>query len=158
MISTRTLPLFAVLAIALPACTDTTGTSVSCSNETAEAAIQAHAGSVQADGSVTVYGTVQFSDSNAELTVRAVYVAGVPVTQTSTDFNFRTWSVAVPQDRIAALAAGTDRAALPVVAYLFGGCVVNLPANDEPVVPVSSSDGGDAGGGGVDGSVDAPAD
>ena len=51
--------------------------------------------------------------------MRAIYVAGVPVQPS--DFNFRSWSVTIGGDRLAALAQA-QRAALTVIAFTSAGC------------------------------------
>lgn len=126
-------------------------TSSKCDSELADVSMTALAGPVQNDGSATIYGTVQFSDLEAgvELTVRAVYVAGQAVAPGLNDFNFRSWSVTLPSSVLAAYASGSGRAAVPVVAYLYGGCIAKLPVAAEPVVIVANVDGG------VDASADA---
>lgn len=120
------------------------GTSPTCKSQLSQVSMTAKAGTLHSDGSVTVFGTVQFGnlDGGAELTVRQVYVAGQAAIPGANDFNFRSWSVTVPPDVLAAYATGTGRAALPVVAYLYGGCIANLPVAAEPVVTVKSLDGG----------------
>lgn len=145
--------------IAAPlACDNTDEIQVDCTAETTQAQLQARAGQVQSDGSVMVYGTVLFSDPNAaaELTVRAVDVAGIEVAPGPTAFNFREWSVSIPFDRIVAYAAGANEASLPVVARLYGGCIVELPVADEPLVRVIPPDGGLGDAAGLDASEDGP--
>src|ERR1700677_3471592 len=91
--------------------------SVNCTSELAQVAFSAQAGAVQPDGSVTVYGAIQFGDAEAgaELTVRDVLVGNQTVTPGPNGFNFRTWSISLPKDVLAALAAGTGQAKIPVV-------------------------------------------
>jgi hypothetical protein len=136
--------LIVPLWLAAAACQDDDG-AVNCVSESGQATVQVVAGAPQSDGSVTVYGTTQFpgdGGSSGELAVRDVYVAGVEVVEGSGSFNFRTWSVSIGHDRLVALAADAGTAALPVVVYLYGGCIEQLPASAEPVVPVVPVEGG----------------
>jgi hypothetical protein len=135
----------ATICICTWACGDDAPT-VDCGADAGAPQIAAYVGAVQTDGSVTVYGTVQF-----DLTVRSLYVAGVEVTPTASGFNFRTWSVSIPQARLVAYAKGGGQAALPVVANLYGGCTAQLPLSEEPVVHGISAD---AGLGGADGAIE----
>lgn len=108
--------------------------------------IDARPGALEADGSVTVYGSVRFApqpdagngEVNAERTVYAVFVADQEVQPASTDFNFRSWSIMLAADRLAAFTTtamdGTKRAKLPIRAYLHGGCVVDIAPGDEPEI------------------------
>ncbi len=100
----------------------------------APVAVQAWAApSVSSSGSVTVFGTTTAPDG---VTVRAVYVGGMPVTET--DFNFRSWQVVIGADRLAAL-AHDGSAALAVVALTSDGCAeLATPV----LVRVGSTDGG----------------
>jgi hypothetical protein len=143
----------AAVALALAAAHCNIGDpTVSCAEELHDVVITAHAGVVQVDGSVTIYGTVEFSSGAdgstspeggpAELTVRSVQVAGVPASQASDGFNFETWTVVLTGDRIAAYANGGKEAQIPVVARLYGGCIAQLPEAQEPTVRVVLQDGG----------------
>jgi hypothetical protein len=129
----------AVLSVSAWACGDDTAT-VTCGDEAGTAQITAYAGAVQTDGSVTVYGTVEYG-----LTVRSLYVAGVEVTPGASGFNYETWSVSIPQDRLVAYADGSGQAALPVVAHLYGGCTAELAVGQEPVVRVITPEAGPPG-------------
>lgn len=108
--------------------------------------ITARPGELQADGSVTIYGSVRFlpgGGSLTERTVYAVYVADQEVQPAATDFNFRSWTVSVTGDRLAAFTTtamdGSKTATLPVRASLHGGCVKDLETATQPVIhfPVS---------------------
>jgi hypothetical protein len=136
--------LYGLLPAGVTACDNKDDINVNCAQETSELKVQVKPGRVQPDGSVTVYGTVQFSDSSAsaELAVRSVEVAGETVVPSVSDFNFRSWSVSIPGDRLVAYASGGSRATLPVAVYLYGGCIAQLPLVDQPVVPVLHPDGG----------------
>jgi hypothetical protein len=119
-----------------------------CSAESANVSVSAKAGALQSDGSVTIYGTIQFSagdEGGAELTVRAVYVAGQAATPDSNAFNYRSWTTTLTKDRLTAYAAGGEEAHIPMVAYLYDGCVVQLATEDEPVVKIPMVDAGDGG-------------
>jgi hypothetical protein len=140
-----TLILSALLG--LTRCDVVSEPTVDCSAELQDVHIEAYSGQVQSDGSVTVYGTIQFAsgdsstpDGGAELTVRSVYVAGQQVAQPNDGFNYRSWTVTLTQDRLAAYAAGSGQAHVPDVAYLYGGCYASLPTTSEPVVPVKILD------------------
>jgi hypothetical protein len=129
------------------------GDKADCGAEFGQVAITAQAGTVQSDGSVTIFGTIQFGDVDAgtELAVHAVYVAGQSVTPATNNFNFRSWSISLSKDVLAAYANGTEHATIPVVAYLYGSCIAQLPPSQEPVVTIPAADGG------VDGGADAGA-
>jgi hypothetical protein len=132
----------------------------------------AQAGASLSDGSVMVYGSVLEAPltpdaggvGNYENAVHAVYVALVAAQIGAPDqFNFRSFSVQVPADRLFAYSDGMGHARLPVEAYLAGGCVSELPQAAEPVVPLpkdagtttNSGDGGTEGGPGAgDGGAD----
>lgn len=146
-----------LLASVVPSCNQNTGPVVDCAAESAQARIEAVAGAVSADGSVTIYGTVEFpaeGGSGGEVAVRDVLVAGQEVVAGGGSFNFRTWTVSISHDRLVAYSAGSGRASLPVTVYLYGGCVVQLPASQEPSVPVGVVDGGSDGGAGDGGVLD----
>jgi hypothetical protein len=113
-------------------------------NYLARVAIEARAGGVHDDGAVTIYGAIRFApvvgepELSSERTVNAVYVAGQGVVPAADAFNFRAWTIDIAADRIAAFTTtdddGTKRAALPVRAYLQDGCVLDLPAADQPLI------------------------
>jgi hypothetical protein len=119
-----------------------------CPSEAAALRAQVVAGRVGSDGSVTFYGTLSLVGSAiepdggpVELTVRAVYLAGIEVTPDGDGFNFRTWTVTVPPDRLAAFADG-GIARVPVTAYLYGNCFYEMPEAELPIVRLPSSDAG----------------
>lgn len=91
-----------------------------------------------ASDAVTSSGTTVFGEVNAapEVTVRAIYVAGIGVTRG--EFNYRGWQVDVPQPRLEALSEN-GIARLPVVAYTSIGCA-SLAEAMQPLVKVISSD------------------
>jgi hypothetical protein len=126
---------------------------VDCGAELDQVTFSVQAGAVQPGGSVTIYGAIQFGDpeAGAELTVHAVEVAGQAVALGPNNFNFRTWSISLSRDILVANAEGTMQATIPVVAYLYGGCVAHLPMSQEPVVMIPASDGG------LDGATDGAA-
>jgi hypothetical protein len=136
---------------------------VDCRAEQAEVLISAEGGTVQSDGSVTVYGTIRFAPlyglgeqggeggvAPFERTVRAVYVGPVAAT---TQFNFRTWSAHLDGDVLSAYADEMGNARVPVDAYIYGGCVAQLAEEQRPVVeiPPMGSGGMGSGGGGSGG-------
>lgn len=109
--------------------------------------VEVHAvpGVIQADGSVTIYGTVRFAPDVAnagagELAVHSVLVADLEAQPTTTDFNYRSWSVMIAADRLAAFTVtamdGSKSATLPVRVYLYGGCVHDADATEQPTVIV----------------------
>jgi hypothetical protein len=114
-------------------------------------AIDARAGDVQADGSVTVYGSVRFAPLSGgdngsvadELAVYAVYVADQEVQPASTDFNYRSWTLSLQPDRLAAFTVtamdGTKTATLPVRAIVHGGCVKELAEESRPIVELPAT-------------------
>jgi len=119
-------------------------------------AIDIHTGTVQTDGSVTLYGAVRFAPLIGDLaeqqprerTVHAVYVADQEVQPVANEFNFRTWSISIAADRLAAFTTtatdGSMQARLPVRAHLQG-CVIELPDSEQPIVNIPtpmSVDGG----------------
>ena len=124
----------------------------------ADVEVTAHAGAVQSDGSVTVYGSVGTSSNDAgitfpELTVYSVYVAETAAT--GSGFNFQAWSVDVDADRLAAFAGSNGSAELPVVVFLSGVCVQQGAIVEVPAGSGSGSDtgsGSDAGSGSGSGS------
>ncbi len=143
----RALCLAVLVAVAAAFGCDDAPDTLSCSAEAARTQIEAVAGAIQSDGSVTVYGSVQFGGTpdagdSPELTVRNVYVAGQPVVPASNGFNFRSWSVSIPRDVLTGYAGDGGRATLWVKAYLTNGCIVTLAAALEPVVTLASGDGG----------------
>jgi len=149
--------LLGTLAVAQGACS-LNDANVDCSAELSNVVITAQAGTTQSDGSVTIYGTVEASagdaasgEGGAELTVRAVYVAGQQVTLDADGFYYRTWSTMLTGDVVAAYAGGTSEAHIPVVAYVYGGCIARLAPAEEPVVTVPIRDGGAAQDAGTEG-------
>jgi hypothetical protein len=149
------------LALGVPAAIagcDSDAMTITCQ---APAQISAQAGAVQSDGSVMVYGSVVAaplapdggSAETYENAVHAVYVALVAAQMGTDQFNFRSFSVQVPADRLVAYNDGMGHARLPVTAYLTGGCVAQLPESAEPVVvlPPDAGTATGAGDGGTEG-------
>ncbi len=149
--------IFVVIACALGCSKDSTP-APQCDLDP-HVAIDVHAGAVQTDGSVTVFGGVRFeplvgdpdAGTDVERAVYAVYVADQEVQPAAGAFNFRTWTVHVGADVLAAFttmaADGSKQAKLPVRAYLQGACTVELTAADEPVVKIPSGSGSGSGSG-----------
>lgn len=113
-------------------------------------AVAANPGTLQSDGSLTVYGSVQVippagggsaDSAAAERTVDALFIADVEVQLASDAFNFRSWTVALTADRLAAftttMADGSRQAQLPVRAYIDDGCVMEMPKDQQPVLRIS---------------------
>lgn len=114
--------------------------------------LDAHAGAVQSDGSVTVYGGTRFgppvgSDDAVvfQRAVHAVFVADLEAQPGTSDFNFRSWTVSIPGDRLEAYTVitedGSKQASLPVRAFLEGNCVFDLAMADEPIVTFPDTEG-----------------
>jgi hypothetical protein len=149
--------------VLVASCTDDAQeVEVDCRAEQARVLVTAVPGGVRTDGAVTIYGTIRFAplygldgegggDAGAggvqpfERTVRAVYVGTVAAT---TDFNFRSWSALVPGDVLTAYRGDDGKARLPVDAYIYGGCVVQLPEDQRPAIDVPEGGGGRGGAGG----------
>jgi hypothetical protein len=103
--------------------------------------VDGNASPPSSDGSVKIFGTTRFAPpvTNSsgteyvvqnERTIHDVYVDGLRVTQP--EFNFRSWSVDVPADRLCAHALDEATAALPVRVYLSGPqgtCVWETPVD-----------------------------
>lgn len=109
------------------------GTSIpDASRCTAPVTLQAWAaGRTDSSGAVVVFGTAVAPDG---VTIRSIYVAGAAVQET--DFNFRSWTLAVTADRVNAIARN-GRAAISVIAYTSAGCT-QLP--NPIVVQVAPTD------------------
>jgi hypothetical protein len=77
--------------------------------------------------------------------VDALFVADVEVQLASDAFNFRSWTVTLTADRLAAftttMADGSKQAQLPVRAYVDDGCVMEMPKDQQPVLRFSKSGG-----------------
>jgi hypothetical protein len=144
-----------LLAFASGCPTTTTTELPDASSCSARVTLNAWAGpAVDAPGGVTVYGSATAPNG---VTVRAVVVAGIRVKQGADDFNFQSWKVDVPADRLQVFTRDGE-ATLPVVAFTSDGC-----AEPTTAVTVSLSDAGipeDDGGGirDADDGDDAPAD
>jgi hypothetical protein len=136
--------LYCLLACAL-GCGDNSDDAVSC-DFAACVELEARPSPVQRDGSVTVQGSVRFrSDpkqaacTGIERAVHAVYVADQEVLPVAGEFNFRTWSIQLAAERLAPFvtttrADGSKQVSLPVRARLYGGCAVELPEAEQPVI------------------------
>jgi hypothetical protein len=108
------------------------------------AVIEARAGTLQADGTVTVYGAIHAADDGRpDRAVHAVYVADQEVQPAASEFNFRSWSVSLSADRLAAFTIvamdGAKQARLPVRVYLQGACVLELPEDRQPVIEFAAT-------------------
>lgn len=111
-------------------------------------AIEVQAEARKDDGSVALHGAVRFAPvvgdpgAAAERAVYAVYVADQEVLPAASEFNFRSWSITLTADRLTAFtttaADGSQQARLPVWAYLHGGCVLELPEAEQPVIEISA--------------------
>ncbi len=84
------------------------------------------------------YGTTTAPES---ITVRAIYVGSSPVTRS--EFNYRSWTVALDLDELKALAVD-GVASVPVVAFTSEGCQA-LSEEERPHVNIPSDDQDDAG-------------
>lgn len=142
------LHLHGLLACAL-GCGDNNDDAVAC-DFAACVELAARPTAVQRDGSVTLQGSVRFrSDpkqaacTGIERAVHAVYVADQEVLPVAGEFNFRTWSIQLTAERLAPFVTttrddGSKQASLPVRARLYGGCAVELPETDQPVIELPS--------------------
>lgn len=112
--------------------------------------VAAVAGALQSDGTLAVYGSIRIAPAVAETatpetvapegTVDALYVAYVEVQLAGDAFNFRSWTVNLASDRLAAFTTlmpdGSGQAQLPVRAYLDGTCIMEMPQGKLPVIKV----------------------
>lgn len=116
--------------------------------------VAAAAGALQSDGSLSVYGSIRIAPMVAETatpstavpegTVDALYVAYVEVQLASDAFNFRSWTVNLTPDRLAAFTTlmpdGSGEAQLPVRAYLDGTCVMEMPQSKLPIIKIPKTE------------------
>jgi hypothetical protein len=111
--------------------------------------VAAAPGALQSDGSLAVYGSIRIAPVVPETaaagtvpegTVDALYVAYVEVQLASDAFNFRSWTVSLTPDRLAAftttMSDGSGEAQLPVRAYIDGTCVMEMPQSKLPIIKI----------------------